>query len=205
MKKIIKLTSLLVLFVMVFVMSSCDIIDDAGGTTNQDKTEILELVKSQIGNIEGCSKVVLEMVIMNKNTKVGYTVQTYSISTEVLLKEEKYTLNKDPYGELYECNERSVVLSKDEASLKLKIADTIKGTSFIKEGYSVSYSKNFSRLYGYLNAEAAKTILGLDNLDVTNISDVVIDVKCLNGKITNYDLSYKLEGNDITITANYTY
>ncbi len=202
MKKIIKLSSLFILFISLICLASCSSNNVIDETT---KKELLELVKTQISNTEGCKKIESEMTITDNATKVGYTLQSYEIGTEITFKEQKYTLNSDPYGDLYLCEETTKTLNKDEIPNKLSIEKVLNENSFISGDYSVSYGRSVSKIYGYLTQDAAKEILGL-TLDETNsITNVIIDVKCNNDKLSRYNVTYKIAGKEVSIVVNYNY
>lgn len=186
---------------MLFLTSCFD--DEVDGPIDSIRTEKLAAIRNQCSKFDDVTKITSSIVIYSGDVKVEYSNLTYDINDDVKFHSEKYTLNNDPYGELYVKTEFDQSLSKDDTFGKLSIVEFLKEENFINRIYSITLDASGGSVHGYLNPEVVKEVMGVESTN--GIDKVVIDLTCKDEKVDSYQLSYNHSGLKVVITYEYTY
>lgn len=207
MKKIVKAFVLFTTIMFSFMLTSCL---NGGSSTPSDKTRRakLEEVKELINEFHLYENFDTNINIYDGDTKVGYSNFKFDSFEEdgvwyIKIIEEKYTLNEDPYGELY----KKEIITKDEVYTKNfgrpAFASLLDESIFVNNVYSVYVNNGSARLHGYINQDAYKSILQID--DLTGIEKLSLDLTCKNGLLDSYNLTYYQFGKKVVISFAYYY
>lgn len=207
MKKFMKAFVLLTTIMFSFMLTSCL---NGGSSAPSDKTRRakLEEVKELITEFYLYENLDTNINIYDGDTKVGYSNFKFENFEEdgvwyIKIIEEKYTLNEDPYGELY----KKEIITKNEVYTKNfgrpAFASLLDESIFVNNVYSVYVNEGSARLHGYINQEVYKSVLQID--DLTGIEKLSLDLTCENGLLDSYSLTYYHFGKKVVISFVYYY
>ena len=202
MKKNVRIINIIMVLVMMLFLTSC-LDDEVDGPIDSIRTEKLAAIRNQCSKFDDVTKITSSITIYSGDVKVEYSNLTYDINDDVKFHSEKYTLNNDPYGELYVKTEFDQSLSKDDTFGKLSIVEFLKEENFINRIYSITLDESGGSVHGYLNPEVVKEVMGVESTN--GIDKVVIDLTCKDEKVDSYQLSYNHSGLKVVITYEYTY
>lgn len=202
MKKNVRIINIIMVLVMMLFLTSC-LDDEVDGPIDSIRTEKLAVIRNQCSKFDDVTKITSSITIYSGDVKVEYSNLTYDINDDVKFHSEKYTLNNDPYGELYVKTEFDQSLSKDDTFGKLSIVEFLKEENFINRIYSITLDASGGSVHGYLNPEVVKEVMGVESTN--GIDKVVIDLTCKGEKLDTYQLSYNHSGLKVVITYEYTY
>lgn len=202
MKKNVRIINIIMVLVMMLFLTSC-LDDEVDGPIDSIRIEKLAVIRNQCSKFDDVTKITSSIAIYSGDVKVEYSNLTYDINDDVKFHSEKYTLNNDPYGELYVKTEFDQSLSKDDTFGKLSIVEFLKEENFINRIYSITLDESGGSVHGYLNPEVVKEVMGVESTN--GIDKVVIDLTCKDEKVDSYQLSYNHSGLKVVITYEYTY
>lgn len=207
MKKFIKVFVLLTTMMFSFMLTSC-FNGGSSNLSNKTRRAKLEEVKELITEFHLYENFDTNINIYDGDTKVGYSNFKFDSFEEdgvwyIKIIEEKYTLNEDPYGELY----KKEIITKNEVYTKdfgrPAFASLLDESLFVNNVYSVYVNNGSARLHGYINQDSYKSILQID--DLTGIEKLSLDLTCENGLLEGYSLTYYQFGKKVVVSFVYYY